>query len=113
GDPGQLLGQVPLDVPSLMEYATLHLGRLAEHLLDARGERLGPVDDAEQARVGGEATGNEVGQQGGDHGLVLGVAEPEPDGDLGAVGGDDQAHHDTRTGDIEPVDHEDGHVKVG
>ena len=59
-----------------------------------------------------EAPGDEVGQEGGDHRLVLGVAQPEPDGDLGAVGGDDQGDHDTRAGHVEPVDHEDGHVEV-
>jgi hypothetical protein len=37
-----------------MQNATLHLGRLTEHLLDARGERLGPVDDTEHAGLGGE-----------------------------------------------------------
>ncbi len=99
--------------PQLVNATALHQGGVAEHLLDARGERLGAVDDAEHARLDVEAPGHQIGQQGGDDGLVLGVAEPEPDGDLGAVGCDDQGDHGTRAGHVEPVDHEHGHVEVG
>jgi len=96
-----------------VQDTTLHLGGLAEHLLDACRQGLGAIDDAQHAGFGGEPPGDEVGQQGGDHRLVLGVAEPEPDGHLGAVRGDDQGDHDTRAGYVEPVDHERDHVEVG
>lgn len=46
--------------------------------------------DAQDALVGGEPPGEEIDQKGGDNRLVLGVAELQPDGRLGAVMGDDQ-----------------------
>ena len=49
---GQLFGQMSIQIPSLMQGATLHLGRLAEHLLGARSERLGSVDDAQHTGAG-------------------------------------------------------------
>ena len=58
-----------------------------------------------------QAPGHEVGQQGGHDGLVLGVAEPQPDRDLGAVGGDDQGRHAALAGHFDAVDHHDGHVQ--
>jgi hypothetical protein len=40
--PGQLLSQVPLYVPALVQDAPLYLSRLSEHLFDTRCQRLVP-----------------------------------------------------------------------
>ena len=54
-------------------------------LFDARGQRLGAVDDAEHARGDVEASGDQMANRAVTT-VVLGVAQPEPDGDLGAGG---------------------------
>ena len=48
----------------------------------------------------------------GDDDLVLGVAVVEPDGDLRAVGGDDQGHHAAAPGEDDAVDHHHRHVDL-
>ena len=96
-----------------MDRASLDLGRFPEHPLHAGGQSLAAVEHAEHALFSRQAPGHQVGQQVGDHHLVLGVPEPQSDRHLGAVGGDDQGHHAALTGHIQPVDHEDGHVEVG
>jgi hypothetical protein len=81
-DPGQLPGQVTLYVSTLCAERTSAPGRRRRTPLDARGERLGAVDDAEHTRLEVEAPGHEIGHEGADDGLVLRVAEPEPAGIL-------------------------------
>ena len=54
---GQLLGQVTGLISALVQCAALHHGVVAEDLLDARGECLGAVDDAEHTAVDRETRG--------------------------------------------------------
>ena len=49
-------------------------------------ERLGAVEDAEHALLDVEAAVDQVGEQRGGDGRVLGRAFPEPERDLHAVG---------------------------
>lgn len=48
----------------------------------------------------------------GDHGLVLGVAQPQPDGNLGAVGADGQRHDAAVLGEEHAVDHHRRHRQL-
>ena len=82
-----------LDVPSFMQDTPLYNGFFTEDLGHAGRQGFGAVDDDEHPGLRRQAAGHQVGQQGGDHGLVLGVAQPQPDGDLGAVGGDSESGH--------------------
>ncbi len=68
--------EVAFDVAALVDLAALNEGEVSEHCSHAGGERFGAVDDDEQASAVVEASGHDVGQQGSDDGLVLGVAEP-------------------------------------
>lgn len=45
--------------------------------------------------------------------VFLGVAVPEPYGDLGSVGGDHERHDAAALGEDDGVDHEHGHVELG
>ena len=59
-----------------MQSTPLHNGFFTEDLGHAGGEGLGPVDHYQQPGLGLQPSGDQVGEQGGDYGLVLGVAEP-------------------------------------
>jgi hypothetical protein len=65
------------------------------------------------SRADKQATGDQIGQKAGQHRLVLGVAQPQPDRNLGPIGQDRQGDHDTRAGHVEPVDHDHRHVQAG
>jgi hypothetical protein len=71
-----------------MDSAALHQGLLAEHLAHPLGQRLGTVKDEQQPPAGIQASLDQIAQQPGDHRGVLGVTLIQPDGDLGAIGGD-------------------------
>jgi hypothetical protein len=62
----------------------------AEHVADRLAERLGAVEHDEHALPRVEATFDEVGQQHGGDGGVLGRAVPQPERVLDAVGVDPQ-----------------------
>ena len=81
------LGQVVEHVAFLVPDAALH-GRLAEDVADRLAQRLGAVDHEQDALLGVEAALDEVGEQRGRDGRVLGRAFPEPERDLDALGGD-------------------------
>jgi hypothetical protein len=51
-------------------------------LRTAGGEGFGAVDHDQQPAVGMRPPGDEIGEQGGDDGLVLAVAQPRPTGTL-------------------------------
>lgn len=111
--PSQHRVQVVAYIPALVQDAPLHDGPLAEDALHAGGERLGTVDDEQDPGLVAQAAGHEIGQQVLHDGAVLGVAIPQPDGDLGAVGGDDQRRHAAAVGEHDPVDHHRGDVELG
>ena len=66
----------------------MHEGALAEDVADRLPQRLGAVDHEQDALLGVQAAVDEVGQQRGGDGGVLGRALPEPERDLDALGGD-------------------------
>ena len=95
-----------------MESAALHHRMFAEDPFDARGERFGPVDHAQDPGLEAQSSGDQVGEEIlHDHG-VLGVAVPDPHGDLRPVGGDRQCHHAAALGENDPVDHQRRHVQL-
>jgi len=98
-------------VPALVGGAALDDGLGAEHLAHPGGQRLRAVQDQEQSVVVVQAAGDQVGQQGGDYGLVLRGPLPQPDRQLGPVGGDGQRDHHAPLGQVLAVDHE--HLDVG
>jgi hypothetical protein len=85
----------------------------AEHFAHRRGQRLGAVEHHQQPVVVAQAAGDEVGQQGPDHGLVLGGALPQPDRLLRAVGGDPQRDDHAALGQVLAVEHEHHDVLTG
>ena len=103
---------MPFHVPSLVNCAALYDGFVTEDLGHPRGERLGAVDDHDQPGAGLQAPGDEVREQGRHDRFVLGVPEPEPDGDLGAIGCHDQGRHTALAGHLGAIDHHDGHVQA-
>ena len=64
---------------------------LAEHRAHGLPERLGAVEDEQDALLGIKATLDEIGEQRGRDGRVLGRAFPQPERDLHALRGDPQA----------------------
>ena len=70
------------DIPPFVQSTPLYNGFFAKDLGHAGGEGLGPVDHDQQVSVGLQSSGDQVGEKGGDQGLVLGVAQPQPTGTL-------------------------------
>lgn len=71
----------------LVPHAALHR-RLAEDRTDRLPERLRAVDDEQDPLLGIKATLDQIGEQRGGDGGVLGRALPEPERHLLPVGGD-------------------------
>jgi hypothetical protein len=107
-----LLAKVVGHVAPLVERAALDERAVAEHPPHPGGERLGAVDDHEQTRFGRQPARPEVGEQGGDHGRVLRVAEPQADRHLAPVGRDHQGGDAALSGNSDAVDHEHGHLQI-
>jgi hypothetical protein len=89
---------------SLCRTQPLHRG-FPEHVADRPSERFGAVDHEQDALLGIEAALDQVGQQRGRDGGVLGRAFPEPERDLDPLGRDPERDHVHAFLEIEPVDH--------
>src|ERR1035437_4279749 len=86
-DPGcDLLWQVVNHISALMDGAALDERLIPEDLDYAARERLRAVEHDQETRVGREATGNQIGQERSDDGLVLGVTQPQAARDLATIG---------------------------
>ena len=90
----------------LVTDAALHRRVDAEHVTDRLAQRLGAVDDHEHALPDVQAALDEVGQQRGGDGGVLGRAVPEPERVLDAVGVDPQRDHAAAALQLDPVEHQ-------
>jgi hypothetical protein len=78
----------------------------AEHVADRLAQRLGSVDHAQHALLDVEAALDEVGQQRGRDGGVLGRAVPQPQRLLDAVGVDPQRHDAAAPLELDAVEHQ-------
>jgi hypothetical protein len=99
------LGQVLEHVSLLVPDAPVDEGALAEHRPDRLAQRLGAIDHEQDRLLGIQASVDEVRQQRGGDGGVLGAALPQPERELYAFGGDSQRHHVGAALDLDSVDH--------
>jgi len=99
------LGQVVQDVSLLVPHAALYR-RLAEDRPDRLPQRLGAVDDEQDPLLGIEATLDQIREQRGRDGRVLGRAFPEPERDLGALGRDPERDDVGAALQLDPVQHQ-------
>ncbi len=99
------LGQVVEHVSLLVADAALDR-HLAEHGADRLAQRLRAVEHAEHALLDIKAALDEVGQQRGRDGDVLGRPLPEPERDLHPVGRDPERHHVGAALELDPVEHQ-------
>src|SRR3954447_3886894 len=90
----------------LVADTALHRGVDPEHVADRLAQRLGAVDHAEHALLDVEATLDEVGQQRGGDGGVLGRAVPQPQRVLDAVAVDPQRHDAAAALELDAVEHQ-------
>ena len=95
-----------LDVSALVDLAALNHRQVTEHRPDPGGEGLRAVDHHEQACAVVQAPLNQVSQQSGHDGLVLGVTEAQPNRDLRAIGSDDKGDHAHLPGEVDAIDHQ-------
>jgi hypothetical protein len=84
----------------------------AEHVADGLPERLGAVDDDEHALLDIEAALDEVGQQRGGDGGVLGRAVPEPERVLDPVGVNAQRDDAAAALELDAVEHQPRQAQV-
>ena len=80
-------------------------GAVAEDVADRLPQRLGAVDHEQDPLLGVEAALDQVGQQRGRDGRVLGRAFPEPERDLDALGRDPERDDVRASLQLEPVEH--------
>ena len=84
----------------------------AEHVADRLAQRLGAVDDDQHALLDIEAALDEVGQQRGRDGGVLGRAVPQPERVLDAVGVDPERDDAAAALELDPVEHQHRQAQV-
>ena len=96
----------------IMDLTPLNEREVTEHGPHTGGESLSSVDDDEQPGAVVDASLDDVSQQRGDDGLVLGVPEPQPDRDLGAIGGHNQGDHAHLPREVDAVDHQHRRVQA-
>ena len=106
------LGQVVEHVALLVTHAALHRRVDAEHVADGLAQRLGAVDDDEHALLDVQAALDEVGEQRGRDGGVLGRAVPEPERVLDAVGVDPERDDAAAALELDPVEHQHRQAQV-
>ncbi len=106
-------GEMIADVSAFVDLATLDQRQLSEHSPHRGGQCFGAVDHHQQTTAVVEAAVHEIGQQGLDQDLVLGVAEPQPDRDLGAISGDNEGDNAGGAGEVDTVDHQHRRVQLG
>jgi hypothetical protein len=92
--------------------AALHRRVDAEHVADRLAERLGAVEDDEHALLDIEATLDEVREQRGGDGRVLGRAVPQPERMLDGVGVDPQGDDAAAALQLDPVEHQHRQAQV-
>ena len=100
------LGQMREHVSLLVADAALDRRVDAEHVADGLAERLGAVDDDQHALLDIQAALDEVGQQRGRDGGVLGRAVPQPERVLDAVGVDPERDDAAAALELDPVEHQ-------
>ena len=93
-------------VALLVAHAALDRRVDAEHVTDGLSQRLGAVDDDQHALLDIQAALDEVGQQRGRDGRVLGRAVPEPERVLDAVDVDAQRDDAAAALELDPVEHQ-------
>jgi hypothetical protein len=99
------LGQVAEHVALLVPDAALHRRIGPEDVAHGLPECLGAVDHDEHALLDIQATLDEVREQRGGDGGVLGRAVPEPERVLDAVGVDPERNDAATTLELDPVEH--------
>ena len=106
------LGQVAEHVALLVADAALHRRVDAEHVADGLAQRLGAVDDDQHALLDIQAALDEVGQQRGRDGGVLGRPVPQPERVLDAVGVDPERDDAAAALELDPVEHQHRQAQV-
>jgi hypothetical protein len=81
-------------------------GCLAEHGADRLAQRLRAVDHEQHPLLGIEATLDQIGQQRGRDGRVLGRALPEPERDLHPLGRDPERDDVRSALQLDPIQHQ-------
>jgi hypothetical protein len=89
----------------LVAHAALDRRVGAEDVADGLAQRLGAVDDDQHALLDIQAALDEVGQQRGGDGGVLGRAVPQPERVLDAVGVDPERDDAAAALELDPVEH--------
>jgi hypothetical protein len=100
------LGQVAEHVALFVADTPLDRRVDTEHLVDGLAQRLGAVDHDEHALLDIEAALDQVGEQRGGDGSVLGRAVPQPERVLGPVGVDPQGDDAAAALELDPVEHQ-------
>jgi hypothetical protein len=99
------LGEMVKHVATLVLGTALHGNVVAEHLPDSFPERLRPVDHEQQALLNIEAPVEQIGEQRGGDGPILGRAVPQAERELLARGGDPQRNDHGVAVQLDPVEH--------
>jgi hypothetical protein len=104
--------EVVADVAALAQRAPLDERGVADHLAHRGGEGVGAVDHDQQPAVGVAAPGEEIGEQGGDDGLVSVSPHHGPSGTWSGRRRR-QRHDPTGVGDVHAVVHQRRQVELG
>jgi hypothetical protein len=96
----------------LVANAALHWRVDPEDVADGLAQRLGAVDDHQDALLDIQAALDEVREQGGRDGRVLGRAVPQPERVLDAVGVDPQGDDAAAALQLDPVEHHDRQAQI-
>lgn len=96
-----------------MERAALDQGFGAEHRVDGLAQRFGPVQHDQHAGVDVETPSDQIRQHRLHHGTGLGVAVGQANRVLGPVSSDNQRDDEALVGEVDAVDHQHRHVKLG
>jgi hypothetical protein len=96
----------------LVANAALHRRVGPEHVADGLAQRLGAVEHDQHALPHIEAALDEVREQRGRDGRVLGRAVPQPERVLDAVGVDPQGDDAAAALELDPVKHHDRQAQV-
>jgi hypothetical protein len=94
-------------------YAALHRHLVAEHLTDRFAQRLRAVDHEQHSLLDVEPTVDQIGQQRGGDGRVLGRTVPHAERELLALGRDPKRDDVRAAVQLDPVEHDHRQAQVG
>jgi hypothetical protein len=106
------LGEVVEHVSLFVADTALHRGVDAEDVTDGLSERLGAVEHNEHALLDIQAALDEIGQQHGGDGGVLGRAVPQPERVLDTVALDAQRDDAAAALELDAVEHQHRQTQV-